>query len=522
MCYSLYSFPNMFLPVFGGHYIDHYDPKKVLFALSLVICVGQTLFAVGVYLRDPRIIILGRLVFGIGGESASVSTSAIVTSWFQLGSVANSILSPKISNYFSSPLMAVCFGTVVCYLSFLSALLLIGIMAVAENTTKNAACQEQTPLLQSFSTQCDSPRTSTFLEKKGMLYEIRHLPASFWILCVLCILLYGTVIPFNATASDFLMSKWYHGDIETAGVIMRYVCLADGSIPDLISFFIVPCFGYIIDTWGHRISWLLVCSLMIGTSHMVMGLSRVSPVPSMIMLGLAYAIYGVVLWPSIATAVQYHEKELQEESEEGADAPPPVKLLGTAFGLSVSFLNTALTAIPLIAAQIRIQSQTFIAVELFYSSLAFLGFVSSLILMVVDVKGESILQRVSHNLVPPTTLSEDTATQLSAQEALESVRYVNYNTLEGLTMPFAQALDADASASSVSSDEASDQDNAIHDRSPQRGDGVSFHSVQSILSRGILGSISEPQLFGTSRFIRIAALPLRPDTDVEVDQVSIE
>lgn len=47
------------------------------------------------------------------------------------------------------------------------------------------------------------------------------LPASFWILCLICMLLYGTVIPFNTTASDFLISKWYHGDIEMAGLVMR-------------------------------------------------------------------------------------------------------------------------------------------------------------------------------------------------------------------------------------------------------------------------------------------------------------
>jgi hypothetical protein len=76
----------------------------------------------------------------------------------------------------------------------------------------------------------------------------------------------------------------------------------------------------------------------------------------MIGLGLGYAICGVVLWPSIATAVQ------QEENRK-------VKLLGTAIGFSISALNTALTIIPLIAAQIRIAGKSFVPVELFYSSI---------------------------------------------------------------------------------------------------------------------------------------------------------
>ena len=104
-----------------------------------------------------------------------------------------------------------------------------------------------------------------------------------------------------------------------------------------------------------------------------MGFFDFSPVPSMIGLGFGYAINGVVLWPSLAMAIQKREDELEEtdgNSMSPSSSPPPrIKLLGTAFGFSMAALNTALTIVPLVAAKIRIQGDSFVPVELFYSAL---------------------------------------------------------------------------------------------------------------------------------------------------------
>lgn len=53
------------------------------------------------------------------------------------------------------------------------------------------------------------------------LASIRKFPPSFWLICLICVLLYGTVVPFNNIASDFLMSKWYPNDPASAGLAMR-------------------------------------------------------------------------------------------------------------------------------------------------------------------------------------------------------------------------------------------------------------------------------------------------------------
>lgn len=120
-----------------------------------------------------------------------------------------------------------------------------------------------------------------------------------------------------------------------------------------------------------------------------------TPIPSMIGLGLGYAIYGVVLWPSIATVVQHREWQLCDNSIQTKS-----KLLGTAFGFSMSALNTALTIIPFLSAKIRTYCRSFYLVELFYFALGIdnfilgaIGILIGIVLMYIDYKNGQVLQK---------------------------------------------------------------------------------------------------------------------------------
>jgi MFS family permease len=73
LLYAVYSFPNMFLPLLGGSLLDSADPATVLLGFSSIVCLGQALFALGVTLKSFSLMLLGRSLFGIGGESISVA-----------------------------------------------------------------------------------------------------------------------------------------------------------------------------------------------------------------------------------------------------------------------------------------------------------------------------------------------------------------------------------------------------------------------------------------------------------------
>jgi hypothetical protein len=64
----------------------------------------------------------------------------------------------------------------------------------------------------------------------------------------------------------------------------------------------------------------------------------------MVFLGLSYSMYGVAIWPSIATIAEHEERKLQLKHPQVAH-----KLVGTAFGISQSALNIALTVFPIVS-----------------------------------------------------------------------------------------------------------------------------------------------------------------------------
>jgi MFS family permease len=69
--------------LFGGIFLDTIGMKWGILLFSTLLVIGQLIFMAGGYLETYWIMLLGRVVFGLGGESLSVSQSAIVSKWFK-------------------------------------------------------------------------------------------------------------------------------------------------------------------------------------------------------------------------------------------------------------------------------------------------------------------------------------------------------------------------------------------------------------------------------------------------------
>jgi MFS family permease len=82
MLYAIYSAPNILLPFFGGYFTDKYGARVVNIVCSSFILAGQVLVAMGAQAESFYLMLFGRFVFGLGGESLCVSQSAMVQQWF--------------------------------------------------------------------------------------------------------------------------------------------------------------------------------------------------------------------------------------------------------------------------------------------------------------------------------------------------------------------------------------------------------------------------------------------------------
>ena len=119
LLYSVYSFPNFILPLFGGYLIDFIGIRIGTTLFSSLVLAGQCVFALAVDLRNYPLALVGRFIFGLGGESLCVAQDTIISNWFmkrnmaltlgvklsvsRLGSVANDYSEPLFDAITGSP-----------------------------------------------------------------------------------------------------------------------------------------------------------------------------------------------------------------------------------------------------------------------------------------------------------------------------------------------------------------------------------------------------------------------------------
>ena len=68
LLFSVYSMPNIILPILGGLLIDKINAELCLILFISLEVIGQFLFAVGSNLLNYSLIIIGRVFYGLGGE----------------------------------------------------------------------------------------------------------------------------------------------------------------------------------------------------------------------------------------------------------------------------------------------------------------------------------------------------------------------------------------------------------------------------------------------------------------------
>lgn len=113
LMYSVYSLPNIILPLIGGLMIFKYGYRIMFLAFGLCILLGQLIFALGCSMKSIVIMLIGRTIFGFGGESINTTQFSIILQWFapneiafamglslsfaKIGNALNNVISPRIA-----------------------------------------------------------------------------------------------------------------------------------------------------------------------------------------------------------------------------------------------------------------------------------------------------------------------------------------------------------------------------------------------------------------------------------------
>lgn len=148
---------------------------------------------------------------------------------------------------------------------------------------------------------------------------------NFWLLGLLCVLFYSSIIAFKKFAGAILIPRF---DIPAS---------AAGWMVSMLPFSTVifaPLFGMVVDRRGKGTRWMLFGSALALAAHLLLAFAPAG-VPlygylSMVFLGFGYSLVPAALWPSVPKIV-------------------PDKVLGTTFALIYWVQNLGLLSFKWIA-----------------------------------------------------------------------------------------------------------------------------------------------------------------------------
>ena len=387
-----------------------------MIGFSMLICIGQMVFSIGVTYRHFIVMVLGRFLFGLGGEILEISQATVTTKWFQnyglaaalglnltfsrLATALNDNLSPFLADKFGSVPVAVWTGCFSAFISFGATIVLLFVntpknrqlasvdnayQPLVENHVSMSASLSATDLFERIDSNHitegaaeqieDDAASEDYDEEDERIHlsQVFKFEARFWLLFFTTIFIYGSVVPFFHVCTDFFEKKWYRGDSQMAGRVM--------SVPDFISAVGSPLCGIIVDRLGHRSTLLPLSGILILINHALLSYTTISPFVAMSILGVAYSMFASVLWPCVPFVVGRHQ-------------------IATAYGLMTVALNISLFSFPLIVAKIRenYSEDDFSGMQVFFMGMCALSILSSSLLLVLDYKKGSQLMLPSFDV----------------------------------------------------------------------------------------------------------------------------
>lgn len=323
--YSVYSFPNILLPFFGGIFVDKLGNRIGIILFSSLILLGQFLFLIGTSLMAYYILLIGRIIFGLGSETLLIVQHTIVVKWSsknemalaialqaaiaKVGAIINSPLTPKlydVSNEFFLP----CFvGVLFCAGSLISGIIVCFIDKKYERLLQNNDIKKQ---------------------RKIQIKDILKLDSRFWLLTLESLLIFGSYTAFTSN-ENHILTTLFKMSSETAGIYLMVIYIVSIVLP--------PFIGLMTDYYGKKplisinlIICFIACLLLLAfLSRDINHLILLIP---LVLHGIFLGSFFPIIWASIPLIVKQ-------------------KALGTAYGVLTSFVNINQAISPIIFGSIE-------------------------------------------------------------------------------------------------------------------------------------------------------------------------
>ena len=340
LLYSIYSFPNIILPLLGGILILKIGFYNCYLLFSLFILIGQIIVVIGLRNTNMIIMLIGRFIFGLGGENINTVQSIIIINWFNKNSLSFPLAflfsvakSATVLNDIISPIIveddkadnAFVLGMFFCFVSFIFTIVLVVVdkKYCKYDEKENENNNYENINYKSFNNENNEENNFENNENEKLFMNL------FWTITFYGFLFYLNFFPFNNISANYYKKEFYDDDEDKksrTGFLM--------GIPGLIALFFSPFLGKLTDKYGKKMIILLISSILSSLAF-ISFLYLNLLLPSIIILGISYSLFTSVYWPAMAMTIIDKKK------------------ISFVIGLNFSFLNFAGSVGPLIITKIK-------------------------------------------------------------------------------------------------------------------------------------------------------------------------
>ena len=335
--YGLYTSGYSVLCVFGGLVVCGILLDKWGIRVTGSIFVTMMVAGAGLVLHTlltggkVGVAYVGCMFFGLGSEIAGTTVTRSIAKWFKTGPMALAmglqlsisrlgtalalVLSPRLIVQQAGHVYTLqetarpaIFGMILMFIG----LILWAVFVAIDARHDNEMVEEK------------SDEAPFRLSDVGKVFG----NGNFWLLALLCVLFYSSVVAFKKFAGSILIPRF---DIPASAAGWMLSMLPFSSV------IVSPLFGVLVDKKGHGTFWMILGSILALTAHLLLAFAPAG-VPfygylAMVFLGFGYSLVPAALWPSVPKVV-------------------PEKVLGTTYSLIYWVQNLGLLSFKMAAGNI--------------------------------------------------------------------------------------------------------------------------------------------------------------------------
>ncbi|KAI8867271.1 MFS general substrate transporter [Ramicandelaber brevisporus] len=293
---------NTILPFIGGIAIDSFGSSSIAIASTLFGLVGSGLAVVAAHFGKYWIMVVSRVVFGLGWGVVITCQQVILSQWFSNGSgLATAIgLQLSISKLFEYSATAsvarivhatafygnvfwVCTG--VCAFSFTVALIYTVVLCRYRNHHRRNHCRVL------------AHEKQRFCRLRSSFTSLVHISTAYWVIPLNDFVASAVWFPFLAISVEFIQLGW-HLNLTGAAWI--------NSIALIVPVVASPLAGVFIDRFGRRGFVALLAAVLLVVSQVLLSYTHLYPVAGLVLFSLSKAIGPIAITSGIALIVPHN------------------------------------------------------------------------------------------------------------------------------------------------------------------------------------------------------------------------